>query len=112
MKFAKDHISAVSSQQLRVRSLNAPEFVWIAQHKLARFERLFLRVCSRNAAPLNRGMTNAIPKPERFLFVWQGVTILSPDRLDAGHRLIRLACTIEGGCKSNLVRGNCNDHDV
>src|SRR5690349_6109745 len=104
MKLAKDYIGAISSQQLRFRSLDSTELVWITKHKLASFEWLFSRVCSRNSASFNRGMTNAILKPERFLFVWQGVTILSPDCLDAGHRLIRLACTIESGLKSNLVR--------
>ena len=104
MKFAKDYIGAISSQQLRFRALDSTELVWITQHKLAGFEWLFAWICSRNAAAFNGGMTNAILKPERFLFVRQGVTILSPDRLDADHRLIRLACTIKSGFKSNLVR--------
>ena len=36
-------------------------------------------------------MADAVLKAERFLVVGQCVTILPPDRLDAGHSLVRLA---------------------
>src|SRR5262249_5870619 len=90
-KLSENNISSVTPQYLRLSCLYTSQFITIAENKFTRLQRLFLRVCSWNAASFDRRMTDAIPEPKWLRFGGQRVAVLSPNRFDSSHLLICLS---------------------
>src|SRR6185436_14593358 len=67
---------------------------------------------ARNTRPFNRGMADPVLESKSFSFIRQRMTMLAPDRGDAGNLLILLA----GSCKSRLqslrIRSERSEYDV
>src|SRR4051812_19884334 len=85
MEFAKDDIRTVLSEDLRFGFLKSVLFIPVADDEFTRLDRSFFRVTARNAAALDRRMTDAVLITERLFVVRQCMAILPPDRFDPGH---------------------------
>ena len=66
-------------------------FVLVTQDDLTRLQGRFLGVAPGNAAPFDGRVTDAVPEPECLSLRGQHEAVLSPDRLDPCHLVIRLA---------------------
>ena len=113
VQFAKDHITSIASQNLRLRyRRRLAHLIGIAKNKLARLERLFVGIGARNAAALNRRMADAVLESECLSFIRQSMTILAPDRCDARDLLVCLLGACERRFQLLRVRRECGDDDV
>src|SRR5947207_2034996 len=95
MQLAEDYVRAVASEEFRHSLLNAAQLVRITEHKFACLKCLLSGIGSRNSAPFDCRMTDAVPETEWFLLVRQCVTVLSPDSFNPCHLLIRLPSVIK-----------------
>src|SRR4029079_10281327 len=91
MKFSEHNVGTVPSEYFRFCGLHTIKFIWIANHKLTSLQREFMRIGTGYAAAFDGGMTDSVTKPDRFCFIWERMTILTPDCLNARHSAVGFA---------------------
>src|SRR4051795_1280084 len=113
MQFAKGYKTPISPQNVRLRNCRlVADLVGISEHEFSSFEREFLRITARNAASLNCGMTDAIPKAEWLLLIGGGMTILPPYGGDSRQLPVCFPGAIERGFETLAIRRNRGEHYV
>src|SRR4051812_4304539 len=66
MKLAENNVRAVATQKLGLHFLDGTRLIGITNDELAGFERLLLRIRSRNSTSFNCRMAYAIAESKRF----------------------------------------------
>src|SRR3979411_1143209 len=111
MQLAKDYIGSVPSQDIGLRNRGfLAHFIGVAENEFARLEWLLLGICTGNPAPLDCGMADPIAKSKRLLFIFESVTILTPDCRDTFELFVRFASRLEYCFKSLSVRRQHRNH--
>src|SRR5262249_28835329 len=92
--------------------LGATHLVHVTEDELARLQGHFVWIRSRNAAALDRRMADAVSKSEGFFFVRERMAILTPDRRDPGHPLVRPSSLLERLFEVLRVGRDGDQHDM
>ena len=113
MQFAKDNITSVATQNFRLRDQGSfTHFVRVSKDEFTRFQWALVRVGSGNTAALDCGMADSIFEPKSFFFMRENMTILPPDRGDAGQLLVGLARPLERCLQMFRVWRECGHYHV
>src|SRR5688572_15679772 len=59
VQLSEDYVRSISSENFGRGLLSTAHLIGVAEYELAGFERLFLRITSRDTAPLDRRVANA-----------------------------------------------------
>src|SRR5215472_3602461 len=103
MKFAKNNITSITAENLRLRQGHLSHFIGISQYKLSGLEWDLVRIAARDSATFDCRLGNAIPKAKGFSLAGSDMAILSPDRLDTRNLMISFSRPFDRGFKACAV---------
>jgi hypothetical protein len=113
VQLAEDDVGAIAAQDLGLSPLDAAHLVGIAQNEFPRLQGVFLGIGSRNAAPFDGRMADAIPESEGLRLGGQRVAVLAPDRrYPWGQLPVRLPSALKHRLEPRTIRRDRDEHDM